>query len=243
MTIEIPDESTEFGGTGRRIPASPRPLGDGRNRTRRDPASAGNSLRVLWRRRARGAASQQAVRVGNAVHAVRRQTANHRGNRRSSRSLGPGYRSNRGEAAAEHRQRVDRVAEASSRLRHDVGASATLSTRDETPRSGFGPSRSAPQRVDLFGDSLGYQAEPYLDMFFAESHDYTVSSYTYGGTATCDWLSTMAAAAAQRPQDALFVFSGNDPHALYGRRRPPEPSVLRPLYRVHRTGHRDLSPR
>jgi len=63
--------------------------------------------------------------------------------------------------------------------------------------------------VDLFGDSLGYQAEPYLDMFVAQFHDFTMSNYTYGGTATCDWLSTMAAAAAQRPQDALFVFSGN----------------------------------
>jgi hypothetical protein len=46
-------------------------------------------------------------------------------------------------------------------------------------------------------------------MFFAETNDYMVSSYTYGGTATCDWLNTMAAAAAQRPQDAVFVFSGN----------------------------------
>ena len=63
--------------------------------------------------------------------------------------------------------------------------------------------------MDLFGDSLGYQAEPYLDMFFARTHDYTVSNYTYGGTATCDWLSRMAAAAAERPQAALLVFSGN----------------------------------
>jgi hypothetical protein len=42
------------------------------------------------------------------------------------------------------------------------------------------------EQVDLFGDSLGYQAEPYLDMFFAQTHNYTVSNYTYGGTATCD---------------------------------------------------------
>ena len=63
--------------------------------------------------------------------------------------------------------------------------------------------------MDLFGDSLGYQAEPYLDMFFTRTHDYVVSNYTYGGTATCDWLSLMARAAAERPQVAVFVFSGN----------------------------------
>ena len=63
--------------------------------------------------------------------------------------------------------------------------------------------------VDFFGDSLGYQAEPYLDMFFAEGGHYTVSNNTYGGTATCDWLSRMAAAATERPQAAILVFSGN----------------------------------
>jgi hypothetical protein len=63
--------------------------------------------------------------------------------------------------------------------------------------------------VDLFGDSLGYQAEPYVDMFFAETGNFTVSNKTYGGTATCDWLSKMAAAAAEHPQAAVLVFSGN----------------------------------
>ena len=63
--------------------------------------------------------------------------------------------------------------------------------------------------MDLFGDSLGFQAAPYFNMFFAQTHDYAVSDYTYGGTATCDWLSTMAVAAAERPQAALLVFSGN----------------------------------
>jgi hypothetical protein len=208
MTIEITDEATAIGGTVRRIPASPRPPGDGRIRTRRDPAPAGNSTRVPRRRRERGAASQRAVRFQNVVEAVRvkpRAIVEIVG-LLALLVVGIGATA---ASAAEHHQRVDRVAETSSQSRHDVGASATRSTRDETPRSGFGPSRSAPERVDLFGDSLGYQAEPYLDTFFAETHDYTVSSYTYGGTATCDWLNTMAAAAAQRPRDALFVFSGN----------------------------------
>jgi hypothetical protein len=63
--------------------------------------------------------------------------------------------------------------------------------------------------VDLFGDSLGYQAESYFDMFFADTGNYTVSNHTLGGTATCDWLSDMAAAAAEHPQAAVLVFSGN----------------------------------
>jgi hypothetical protein len=65
------------------------------------------------------------------------------------------------------------------------------------------------QAVDLFGDSLGYQLEPYFNMFLAEAGNYTVSDNTFGGTATCDWLGKMAAAALQHPQAAVLVFSGN----------------------------------
>jgi hypothetical protein len=69
----------------------------------------------------------------------------------------------------------------------------------------------APPRgtIDFFGDSLGYQAEPYLATLFSQRGLYTVSNNTYGGTATCDWLSTMAAAAAKHPKMAILVFSGN----------------------------------
>jgi hypothetical protein len=63
--------------------------------------------------------------------------------------------------------------------------------------------------VDLFGDSLAYQVEPYFDGFLADNGKYTSSDNTFGGTATCDWLSKMAAAAAQRPQAVVLVFSGN----------------------------------
>ena len=63
--------------------------------------------------------------------------------------------------------------------------------------------------ADLFGDSLGYQAEPYVEWLFTEAGDFTVSNNTFGGTATCDWLSKMATAAAARPGAAILVFSGN----------------------------------
>ncbi|HUJ65282.1 MAG TPA: hypothetical protein VLX59_07085 [Acidimicrobiales bacterium] len=65
------------------------------------------------------------------------------------------------------------------------------------------------ETVVLFGDSLGFQAQPYIDMFSAAAGNYTVSSNTFGGTATCDWLSRMAAAAVEHPQAAVLVFSGN----------------------------------
>ncbi len=69
-----------------------------------------------------------------------------------------------------------------------------LLSEDHVPRRSTGHLRPLTRRclspalehVDLFGDSLGYQAEPYLDMFFAQTHNYTVSNYTYGGTVTCD---------------------------------------------------------
>jgi hypothetical protein len=70
------------------------------------------------------------------------------------------------------------------------------------------PVAPAPRTVDLFGDSLGYQAAPYVNLFFETGH-YTVSNNTFGGTATCDWLSRMVAAAAGHPQAAVLVFSGN----------------------------------
>src|SRR6516165_6842583 len=101
------------------------------------------------------------------------------------------------------------------------GASVTASIRPlkasvaraQTSPSGSvvtaAPAAPAHETVDLFGDSLGYQAEPYFDMFFAETGNFTVLNDTYGGTATCDWLSKMAAAAAAHPQAAVLVFSGN----------------------------------
>jgi hypothetical protein len=91
----------------------------------------------------------------------------------------------------------------------DVGTRVVGSSREQAFHSGSSPSQLGLERVDLFGDSLGYQAEPYLNVFFARTGGYRLSSYTYGGTATCDWLSSMAAAAAERPQVVLLVFSGN----------------------------------
>ena len=128
---------------------------------------------------------------------------------------------------------MERLADGRSGSDPDVGATVVGSSRDQTLRPGSAPSTPGLEQVDLFGDSLGYQAEPYLDMFFAQTHDYTVSNYTYGGTATCDWLSTMAVAAAERPQAALLVFSGNAFTPCMDGVTSPQPPVLRPLHHLH----------
>jgi hypothetical protein len=90
-----------------------------------------------------------------------------------------------------------------------VAVAHTAHTESSGPVASPASVVPAHQTVDLFGDSLGYQAEPYLDMFFAETGNYSVSNNTFGGTATCDWLGKMAAAAAEHPQAAVLVFSGN----------------------------------
>jgi hypothetical protein len=93
-----------------------------------------------------------------------------------------------------------------------VGTAAVTaggSAGEGRPRPASVSTATTSPHVDLFGDSLGSQAEPYLDALFGATRGYTVSDYTYGGTATCDWLSRMAAAAAERPRAAILVFSGN----------------------------------
>jgi hypothetical protein len=109
------------------------------------------------------------------------------------------------EASEQHRG-AERIADSS---RGPEPGSGNQASRNQTLRSGSLSTTSGLEQVDLFGDSLAYQAEPYLDLFFAQTHDYTVSNFTYGGTATCDWLSRMVDAADDRPQAALLVFSGN----------------------------------
>ncbi len=98
---------------------------------------------------------------------------------------------------------------ASSSIRHVK--TTVSSTHANLSGSVAAPALAAPthETVELFGDSLGYQAEPYLDKFFANTGNYTVSNNTYGGTATCDWLSRMATGSAEHPQAAVLVFSGN----------------------------------
>jgi hypothetical protein len=201
-------EAAYFGGTGQRIPASTLVRRRGL-RTGRVLAPLGNFARSAWRQRKPGADFQHTPSVRDTVeigHAKLRVVAEIAV---LIAVMAVGTMSPGAAEATEHHGGVERLTDSSSVSDHDVGAQVVETSRNQALRSRTSSSTSELEQVDLFGDSLGYQAEPYLDMFFAQTHDYTVSNYTYGGTATCDWLSAMAGAAAQRPQDALFVFSGN----------------------------------
>jgi hypothetical protein len=205
--IETP-EAAYFGGTGQPIPGSTLVI---RRRlpTGRFLASLCNFARSAWRQRTPGADFQHTPSVRDAVengHAKLRVVAEMAV---IVAVMAVGTMSAGAAEATEQHGGVERLTDSSRVSDPDVGAQVVGTSRNQPLRSRSSSSVSELEKVDLFGDSLGYQAEPYLDMFFAQTHDYAVTNYTYGGTATCDWLSTMAAAAAQRPQDALFVFSGN----------------------------------
>jgi hypothetical protein len=111
--------------------------------------------------------------------------------------------------ATEPHQGVERVAGDTSGTSPNRNATVAGTAGVPRPPTRLASSTSELEHVDLFGDSLGYEAEPYLNALFAPTHTYTVSNDTYGGTATCDWLNKMALAAAERPQVAILVFSGN----------------------------------
>jgi len=61
--------------------------------------------------------------------------------------------------------------------------------------------------VVLFGDSLSSQAAPDFDRLVMAGGA-TVANYVYGGTAACDWLSTMRKVAASAPRAAVLEFVG-----------------------------------
>ena len=67
-----------------------------------------------------------------------------------------------------------------------------------------------PVRVGLFGDSLSVQAEPYFNLLIQAGGKATVSDFTYGGTAACDWLPDMRRfARTDHPQAVVLEFVGN----------------------------------
>ena len=68
-----------------------------------------------------------------------------------------------------------------------------------------------PEKVDVYGDSLALQAEPYFKEMLSARDARNVTYYSsYGGTAICDWLPAMRSVAARtRPQAVVLEFSGN----------------------------------
>ena len=45
-----------------------------------------------------------------------------------------------------------------------------------------------PVRVEVWGDSIGQQAGPYMDYFLGSNHHVTSRVATFPGTGICDWL-------------------------------------------------------
>jgi hypothetical protein len=65
-------------------------------------------------------------------------------------------------------------------------------------------------KVDIFGDSLAYQAAPYFNELVEASGQAKVTDFVFGGTATCDWLPDMRRVARdQPPRVVVMEFAGN----------------------------------
>lgn len=79
-----------------------------------------------------------------------------------------------------------------------------------------GPSATSPAvaaqgraRVELFGDSLAFQAAPYFAWLVEAGGRAAVAEHTFGGTNVCDWLPTMRRVAVRHPQAVVLEFVGN----------------------------------
>ena len=75
---------------------------------------------------------------------------------------------------------------------------------------------SGPPRIALYGDSLGMESGmDFISLAHAAGGSALVR--TYGGTAVCDFFSSMAAdAAAWQPTAVVLEFSGDSYHAVHG---------------------------
>jgi hypothetical protein len=186
---------------------------------------------LRWRERTPGADFQQTPSVRVAVENRQAKLRVVAGIALALALLAVGTTAAGAAKVTEQRLKMERLTDSRSGSAPNV-APVVGSSRSQTLRPHLSSSTSEVEQVDLFGDSLGYQAAPYLDMFFAQNHGYTVSNHTYGGTATCDWLSRMASAANERPQAALLVFSGNALTPCMGGVTPGSPQYY-DLYRTY----------
>src|SRR6478735_1088574 len=70
--------------------------------------------------------------------------------------------------------------------------------------------KTYPPQVALFGDSLSWEAESYYQALVQVTGETALAFDSHGGTAMCDWLSTMKEVAANdRPNAVQLQFSGN----------------------------------
>ncbi len=78
------------------------------------------------------------------------------------------------------------------------------------PGTTAGATTSPSIRIDFFGDSLSYQASPYLASDFNRGTTVASTSHVYPGTALCDWLGDIdALTTSTAPTVAVLQFVGN----------------------------------
>lgn len=76
------------------------------------------------------------------------------------------------------------------------------------------PQRPPPYRVEVWGDSIGYQAAPYINYFLAASGRVATRTRVYPATAICDWIPEIRRELDPRnragfhPNRIVMVFSG-----------------------------------
>ena len=103
-----------------------------------------------------------------------------------------------------------------------VAAAQSAAEHDAVPTTATPPVTSVPAPstptpavvtrpvVVLYGDSLAWEARDQFTAAFAGLPGAEVETRTFGGTATCDWLTDMRAdAASLRPGAVVLEFSGN----------------------------------
>ena len=171
--------AADLGGTGHRIAAST-PFGRRRLRTRRALAPPGNSA-LSPRRQKRGADSELAPSVREPAENVRAV-----------------LRAIAGIAVI-----VALMAVGTAEAGGDGGDGTAPPCQFSVFHSGARAGRSLRGLARVPGRALSRH------VLRRDTGTTPCPNNTYGGTATCDWLSKMAAAAAEHPQAAVLVFSGN----------------------------------
>ena len=69
---------------------------------------------------------------------------------------------------------------------------------------------ATPLPVSLYGDSLAFQAQDSFKQALTQAGSVSVQTFTFGGTAICDWFTQMQTdAETRRPEAVVVEFSGN----------------------------------
>ena len=69
---------------------------------------------------------------------------------------------------------------------------------------------ATPLQISLYGDSLAFQAQDSFKEALTQAGSVSVQTFTFGGTAICDWFTQMRTdAEIRRPEAVVVEFSGN----------------------------------